>query len=59
MKYNLINAVREMAKTINIVTNSLVIKLCSAPESIMLLKPLPKRRIVKAEDKTAIKAMMK
>ncbi|VDN88636.1 unnamed protein product [Brugia pahangi] len=50
MKYNLTNALREMAKTMNIVTNSLAVKLCSAPQSIMLLKPLPTRRIVKAED---------
>nr|CDQ06557.1 Bm8232 [Brugia malayi] len=33
-----------------IITNSLAVKLCSAPQSIMLLKPLPTRRIVKAED---------
>ncbi|VDN84658.1 unnamed protein product [Brugia pahangi] len=50
MKYNLTNALREMAKTMNIVTNSLAVKLCSAPQSIMLLKPLSTRRIVKAED---------
>ncbi|BEP31051.1 MAG: hypothetical protein WBIAU1_05290 [Wolbachia endosymbiont of Drosophila biauraria] len=59
MKYNRVNAVREMAKTISIATNSLVVKSCSVPESIILLKPLPKRRIVKAENKTAIKAMTK
>ncbi|BET35090.1 hypothetical protein wScaTNS_03030 [Wolbachia pipientis] len=59
MKYNRINAVKEMPKTISIETTSLVVKLCSAPESIMLLKPLPKRRIVKAENRTAIKAMLK
>lgn len=42
MKCSLINTVREMAKTINIVTTSLVVKLCSAPESITLLKPCQK-----------------
>ena len=59
MKYNRINAVKEMPKTISIETTSLIVKLCSAPESIMLLKPLPKRRIVKAENRTAIKATVK